>query len=199
MTVPEVRRVTKADVRPLAEVLARAFHDDPVAMYIFPDGARRPRGLQRFFRLQLGRTFLRRGEAYTTTDLEGGAFWLPPSSPRPGTRELFEQLPIVPLLGRRLFPTLRLIGLMESHHPRNSHYYLGTLGTDPPAQGRGVGSAMLEPVLSRCDEQGIPAYLESSKADNIPFYRRHGFEVTKELRVPDGPLLWLMWRDPIAR
>jgi ribosomal protein S18 acetylase RimI-like enzyme len=196
VTVPEVRLVTKADVRPLATVLARAFQDDPVAAYIFPDAAKRPRGLARFFRLQLGGTFLRNGEAYTTTERQGGAFWLPPASPRPGMRELLEQLPMLPLLGRRLMPTLRLIGVMQSHHPRSSHYYLGTLGTDPPVQGHGIGSAMMAPVLARCDQHGIPAYLESSNIDNVPFYRRQGFEVTKELQVPDGPMLWLMWRDP---
>lgn len=198
LAVPEVRRVTSADVKPIAAALARAFQDDPVAVYIFPDAARRPRGLERFFRLQLGRTFLRRGEAWTTDDRAGGAFWLPPSSPRPGMRELFEQIPMLPLLGRRLVPTLRLIGLMEQHHPKGTHWYLGTLGTDPPVQGQGVGSALLRPVLERCDAEGTPAYLESSKADNIPFYRRHGFEVTAELQVPGGPMLWLMWREPLG-
>ena len=190
--------MTRDDIRPIAAALARAFEDDPVAVYIFPDPARRPRGLERFFRLQVGRTFLRRGEAWTTTELAGGAFWLPPSSPRPGLRELIEQFPMVPLLGRRLLTTLRLIGLMEQHHPKVPHWYLGTLGTDPPYQGRGVGSALLRPVLERCDEEGTPAYLESSKASNIPFYRRHGFEVTKELEVPGGPVLWLMWRAPLG-
>jgi ribosomal protein S18 acetylase RimI-like enzyme len=193
-----VRRVTRDDVKPLAAALARAFQDDPVAVYIFPVAARRPRGLERFFRLQLGRTFLRRGEAWTTADLQGGAFWLRPSSPRPGLRDLFEQIPMVPLLGRRLLPTLRLIGLMEQHHPKLPHWYLGTLGTDPPFQGRGVGSALLRPVLERCDEEGVPAYLESSNVHNVPFYRRHGFDVTKELQVPDGPTLWLMWREPLG-
>jgi GNAT superfamily N-acetyltransferase len=197
--MPEVRPVTKDDVRALAGVLARAFQDDPVAVYIFPDPARRPRGLERFFRLQVGRTFLRRGEAWTTVDRQGGAFWLPPASPRPGLRELLEQIPMIPLLGRRLTPTLRLIGLMEAHHPKSTHYYLGTLGTDPAWQGKGIGSALLKPVLDRCDAEGLPAYLESSNARNVPFYRRHGFDVTSELQVPDGgPTLWLMWREPLG-
>lgn len=186
-------------MRPIAGALARAFQDDPVAVYIFPDAARRPRGLERFFRIQLGRTFLRRGEAWTTAGLEGGAFWLPPSSPRPGLRELVEQIPMVPLLGRQLVPTLRLIGLMEQYHPKSPHWYLGTLGTDPPFQGKGIASALLAPVLARCDREGLPAYLESSNARNVPFYRRHGFEVTAELRIPaGGPVLWLMWRDPLG-
>ena len=51
-------------------------------------------------------------------------------------------------------------------------------------------------LLERCDREGIPAYLESSKEKNVPFYRRHGFEVTREIQLPNGPMLWAMWRQP---
>jgi ribosomal protein S18 acetylase RimI-like enzyme len=70
------------------------------------------------------------------------------------------------------------------------------LGTAPEHQGKGLGSAMMAPVLHRCDDEGLPAYLESSKESNIAFYRRHGFEVVGEVVVPDGPTLWPMWREP---
>lgn len=191
-----VRNAVATDVPALVETLARAFDDDPVSCYIFPDPERRPRGLRRFFRLQLRHAYLPRGEVYTTEERRGAALWLTPDSPRPGLRDLVNQLPMVPLLGRRLVPTLELIGILERRHPRGRHYYLATLGTDPDWQGRGIGSALLQPVLSRCDEEGIPAYLESSKERNVPFYRRHGFEVRGEVRVPEGPTLWLMWREP---
>jgi ribosomal protein S18 acetylase RimI-like enzyme len=74
--------------------------------------------------------------------------------------------------------------------------YLSVLGTDPAAQGRGIGSALLAPVLRQCDEDGVPAYLESSKERNVAFYARHGFRVREELALPRGPQMWLMWRDP---
>jgi GNAT superfamily N-acetyltransferase len=70
------------------------------------------------------------------------------------------------------------------------------LGTDPSAQGQGLGSAVLHPVLEQCDADGVGAYLESSKERNIGFYARHGFRVTAELRMPRGPKLWAMWREP---
>ena len=50
--------------------------------------------------------------------------------------------------------------------------------------------------LNRCDAEYAPAYLESSKPDNVPYYLRFGFEVTGEITLPDGPSLIPMWRRP---
>ena len=70
------------------------------------------------------------------------------------------------------------------------------LGVDPPRQGEGLGSALMQPVLELCDRERVPAYLESSKERNVDFYARHGFRVTSELRLPKGPAMWPMWRNP---
>jgi len=59
-----------------------------------------------------------------------------------------------------------------------------------------MAPALMAPVLEQCDAEGVPAYLESSKESNIPFYERHGFKVTGEVKVKNGPSLWPMWRDP---
>jgi hypothetical protein len=42
----------------------------------------------------------------------------------------------------------------------------------------------------------MPAYLESSKPSNIGYYEAFGFTVTREIKIPDGPALWPMWRPP---
>ena len=108
-------------------------------------------------------------------------------------------LPVLPYVATNLRTTLRLLALMESKHPRQPHWYLATLGTAVEQQGKGVGSALMRPVLEHCDAEGIPCYLESSKERNVPFYRRHGFEVVEEVPLPgDGPMLWTMWREPTA-
>ncbi len=89
-----------------------------------------------------------------------------------------------------------MVSTIERQHPRTPHWYLAVLGTDPIHQGKGIGSALLAPILDRCDREGIGAYLESSKQSNIAFYRRHRFEVTGEIVLPGGPPVWPMWRDP---
>jgi predicted N-acetyltransferase YhbS len=51
--------------------------------------------------------------------------------------------------------------------------------------------------LDRVDAEHAPAYLESTKADNVPYYQRFGFEVTREIALPrGGPTMWAMWRRP---
>jgi GNAT superfamily N-acetyltransferase len=98
---------------------------------------------------------------------------------------------------RRLLTVGTGLASLEEKHPEQPHYYLWVLGTDPLHQGRGVGGQLLSPILQRCDAEQMPAYLESSKEKNVPFYARHGFEVVERFKVPnDGPPLWLMWREP---
>ena len=196
--VPQVHLVRPADVPAAAASLVRAFHDDPMLAYMFPDERTRERALLRFFKVQLRQTYLKRGLAYTTEDCRSTALWMPPRSGPPPTRDVIAQLPMLLLLGRRAGAALRLVQLVESRHPKAPHYYLGGLGTDPQWQGRGLGSAVLGPVLDICDREGLPAYLESSKESNVAFYRRHGFEVVDEVSAPDGSVrLWLMWREPL--
>lgn len=69
------------------------------------------------------------------------------------------------------------------------------VGVEPEVQGRGYASAMIKPVLQRCD-QGR-AYLECTTASNVALYDHMGFEVVGELDLGKGaPTFWTMWREP---
>lgn len=63
-------------------------------------------------------------------------------------------------------------------------------------QGRGLGSTLLGPTLTRCDREGLPAYLEASSERNAALYARLGFKLVNELRVQGSPPLRLMLRPP---
>ena len=187
-----------ADLHPLSDALARAFHDDPVFEFLFPD-RNRDRTYRKFFELDLKRLHLPHDETWTTVgDVQGGALWAPPGQWRQSIWAMSKSLPgYLRILGRKLPRALQALTQVESAHPPGDHYYLAVLGTEPSAQGKGVGSALLAPVLERCDREGIGAYLESSKQQNVAFYNRHGFEVTREFPLPGGgPSIWLMWREP---
>ena len=69
------------------------------------------------------------------------------------------------------------------------------LGVDPLFQGRGLGGAIVQPVVERADSEGLPCYLETSKERNLAFYRKHGFDVVHEGTMPGGgPRFWTMSR-----
>ena len=195
--MPTVRQATRSDVPELSAALARAFVDDPVTTFIFPSDRLDDR-LRRHFDIHLRHVSLRHGATYTTDKHEGGAIWMPPGRWELSPMEILRTMPgYTKALGKRLLFGLRALLEIEKRHPKTPHYYLATLGTDPAHQGKGVGSALLKPVLDRCDAEGIPAYLESSKEQNVPFYARHGFTVTEEMTMSNGgPRLWLMWRKP---
>jgi GNAT superfamily N-acetyltransferase len=195
--VTEVRKATYADVVDLSGSLARAFDDDPVMNWLYPTASRK----QKFMAFALRSLHLCHDEVYTSAGLEGGALWDPPGCWKIDMRTMLRTAPAMTwITGRNIRRGLRLVNAIERRHPKEPHYYLAILGTDPQHQGKGVGSAIMAPVLERCDAEGVGAYLESSKESNVPFYRRHGFEVTEEITIPDGgPRLWLMWRDPQTR
>jgi len=98
------------------------------------------------------------------------------------------------VLGQDAERLFEVFGLMGEKHPAQPHYYLFLLGTRPRWQGRGLGSSLIAPVLNRCDQDRVPAYLEATSERNVPLYRRHGFEVTTEIQIPGGPTVWPMWR-----
>jgi ribosomal protein S18 acetylase RimI-like enzyme len=186
------------DVPTLAQVLARAFFDDPVACWSCPSPVLRGRMLERFHAVRLRQALLASEDVWTSSGLEGAAVWFPPGRSGTTVREDLELARSValPQLAWRLPLVLGgFVWGIERFHPAEPlHWYLAVLGTEPVAQGRGVGSALLGPVLDRCDKDGVGAYLESSKERNIAFYARHGFRVVRELRLPRGPRMWGMWR-----
>jgi ribosomal protein S18 acetylase RimI-like enzyme len=194
------RAATMTDVEAVADALVRAFEDDPLMKYLFrTDEGRRKKS--RLFFVSDARRAIEKGKGRVDTNddggAKGGAIWFAPGQWKTGGTELLGQIPMLFRLGRETPRALTVLNLVEKVHPKEPHWYLAVLGTDPQYQGRGVGSALMAPVLSKCDEEGIPVYLESSKERNIPFYERHGFKVTSELQIKNGPALWPMWRDPL--
>jgi GNAT superfamily N-acetyltransferase len=187
------------DIDALGANLGAAFGDDPVFSYIVPDvdEQERARRLTPLFKatIRIHRHF---GEAWTNEDATVGALWLPPGRKVPQWRQLGAGAASVRASWRTIPKGLRVLAIMEKAHPKEPHWYLAVLGAAPQHQRKGLGGAAMAPILDRCDREGIPAYLESSKESNIAYYERVGFKVTGELSLGPGgaPNLWPMWREP---
>lgn len=194
----DVRLAGPDDVAAVARSLARAFRNDPVFTWLAPDVAddERARRTTGFFAIET-KVRVKEATAWCSGAQSGAALW---GAPGHWKTRVLDGIRLAASIARstkwRTPAKLKALSSLEAQHPDEPHWYLATLGTDPDHQGSGIGSALLAPVLERCDHDGMPAYLESSKESNILYYERFGWRVTKELPLKGGPTLWAMWRDP---
>lgn len=188
-----LRTANPDDVRKLAGALADAFYDDPVFGWLMPDSHTRLARLRRFYTIELRYVGLTRGYAWTSNELLGAAISTPPGAWRVPPRVMLVQ---GALFGKHLARAAILLPAVERRHLREPHYYFAHIGVTPHAQGQGLGSALMRPVLDRCDREGLPAYLEASSERSAALYERLGFRITRELRVAGSPPLRLMVRPP---
>ncbi len=194
-------KLEKAQIKPASLMLARAFHDDPVVKYAFPElGGNDPKLPYSYeFILRLG---LRYGHTYTTSSrLEGVAIWTRIISPYTSIwRMLFSGAFLAAMkmgikTGLRMQPISKNLDKKHNEIISGIHWYLQLLGVDPAYQGKGFASRLLNGMLARIDEDCLPCYLETELEENVPIYQHFGFKTIEEYPIPDTPVkMWLMLR-----
>ncbi|MFD9717785.1 GNAT family N-acetyltransferase [Streptomyces sp. NPDC059076] len=196
MSISNTPKTATLDDAPLvSSVLARAFDDDPMMRSFFPDGATREADLSRYFTTIFTRQYVKHAVCEVTE--KAAAFWVPPEAQAKAVPDGETIQELLNILGDRAELFRNTVETAAKHTPQEPHWYLALIGADPAAQGQGQGAALLRSGLAKADAAGLPAYLESSKPDNLPFYEHFGFTVRNELQLPDGgPVLWAMWREP---
>jgi ribosomal protein S18 acetylase RimI-like enzyme len=199
-STPAVARATAWDRGRLVNVLSAAFAEDPVFTWIEPDRTRRAAILPVTFG-----AFAAAFARHETTDLAridgaaaGAALWAPPGVEpiHPDDAGLIDEAigAYTPEAQER---NGALMAAFEAAHPHEPAWYLCFLGVTPGRQGLGLGSALLRPVLHRCDVAGHGAYLNATSERNRALYERHGFRCIGDIPLPDGPTAYAMWRKPV--
>ncbi|MGW1840530.1 GNAT family N-acetyltransferase [Streptomyces sp. BBFR2] len=188
---------TPDDAPLISRTLVRAFDDDPMMRWFFPDDATREASLGRYFTTLFTRQYVHAGVCEHT----GAAvsFWVPPEAQDRAVPDAATIAELTAILGDRAGLFGEAVEAAAAYTPAEPHWSLALLGADPAVQGQGHGAALLRSGLAKADAAGRPAYLESSKPANLPVYEHFGFTVRDELRLPGGgPVLWTMWREPAA-
>jgi ribosomal protein S18 acetylase RimI-like enzyme len=190
---------TNTDPAVAGAVLGRAFTTDPVFNWILAGTGRLEQRLTHAFTaFAVGAAHKPEAQVLVAAERAAASIWLPPGQWRAPMSEVVRQAPrLLRAYGARSVRALRLLSVVEKHHPSEPHWYLEAIGTVPEARGQGIGPTVLTPVLDQCDAAGLPAYLESSNPQNISFYERHGFVTMPLFELPAGcPVITPMWRDP---
>ena len=173
----------------VVRVMAAAFDDDPVTRWLVPP----ERPLEPLFAAHARWAHSAPG----CTDLAlldgepvGAAFWDPPGFRVSALRQVAAIPFYARALGRRLGRGVAVESVMHRSRPHEEFWYLAGVGA--VRRGEGIGTALLR---HRLGQTRGPAYLESSKQENIALYERFGFRLRDPITLPDGPDLWPMWRS----
>jgi GNAT superfamily N-acetyltransferase len=196
--VPEPERLGRPDLDAAAALLARAFVDEPVLGFLL--GHERDRERRLIF-TTLCRDVMGAGVIESMRGPDGElasvAVWMAPGAhPVPLRRELRmvpAWLRLVTMHPRAVPGLLRASPALDRLHPREPHWFLFMLGTEPPLQQGGLGTVLVEHGVRRAAAEGVPAHLDTGLQRNVKWFRRFGFEVADEVRVvPGAPPLWGM-------
>ena len=196
---PDVREAAEEDHEAAAEALALAFVDDPGWAHLLPDERSRAERLLAFFNAEIANLVPEWRRIWVTGDGSGAAIWAPPGRWRvPFSRTMRPSAQMAKVFGTRLPLATWTLLRIEGRHPSSpEHWYLHYLGVEPRCQGRGLGGALLAPVLAACDREAIPAHLEASTERSRMLYERNGFDLTDSFNLPlGGPPVRGMWRRP---
>ncbi|MDG2170594.1 MAG: GNAT family N-acetyltransferase [Opitutales bacterium] len=86
-------------------------------------------------------------------------------------------------------------GLCDETIPEGPYHYLGILGVLPKCQGQGVGRQLLERVLEEANNhpESLGVCLNTETDKNLPFYRKSGFEVFRDIPVDTIHTWGMVW------
>jgi ribosomal protein S18 acetylase RimI-like enzyme len=188
-----VKTAKESEESSIIDVLKLAFVADPALRWIWPKPEEYLSSFYRFAKDFGGKAFAH-GSAHYVGNYSGAALWLPPNiyPDVDSLMDLFQSSGSneAKMDGPAIFEK------MSSFHPDEPHWYLPLLGVDPFHHGKGLGSALMEQATMMFDQEDKLAYLESSNARNISFYKRHGFELLGTIQVNTSPSIFPMLRKP---
>lgn len=196
VSLARMRHATPLDADTATRVLSEAFSVDPLMGCLWPDADRPgmpdPVALREFMAAAF-EAYIPHGHTYVI-DGQAAALWAPPGV-EPDTSAFAEIF--VAYADPDSFESSRAnFAAMHELHPEDPHFYLAQIGAADTARGQGLGSILLDRVLSVCDSDGFHAHLEATTPRSQALYTRHGFETLTEIQFAPGVSLYPMTRTP---
>jgi GNAT superfamily N-acetyltransferase len=186
-----IARATPDRVPDLATLLGRAFADDP--MLVWPFGPGRTDVITDFFRA-FDERIAALGWLWEAGRGLGVAAWIPP-----GRDDAMLHI------DRTIRPTLvgaearhgELWEWIAGNFPDEPFWYLDHIAVKADHRGSGLGAALIGHGLAFADRDGVPAFLETGRPENVGYYEHRGFRTVSDADAPEGgPHIWFMRYDP---
>jgi ribosomal protein S18 acetylase RimI-like enzyme len=179
-----MKKATASDKPVILDLLTRSFDDNKSVNYVVKQDQNRVARIRRLmdYSFNVCHAF---GEVWISDDCQACALILFPDQKRSSFRTLLWDLKLaLTVIGiGQVKSVLEREAMIKSNHPNEPIAYLWFLGVNPQLQGKGIGSALIQEVLTECGRKKRPVYLETSMERNLPFYRKFGFVIFQTLQL----------------
>lgn len=189
--LPKVEIAPAAAREKIINTIVLGFVADPLTRWLINSATDYLSGMPEFMNAFGGRAF-EEDTAFVAGDGKAAALWLPPGV-EPDQETMVEVMMKL-VRPEQLEDLGAILEGMSRFHPEEPHWYLPVIAADPAFTGQGLGAALMKSALVRCDEDRMPAYLESSNPRNISLYERHGFEIIGRIQSGESPVMTPMYR-----
>ena len=177
----------------VVDILSKSFDDNQSINYIVKQDSKRKERIEGLMEYCF-KVCLAKGQIFISDNDKSCALILHPEKKMGAIKEMLLELKLaISSIGViRSFKVLKREKLIKQNQPKEPFYYLWFIGVAPDAQGKGIGSALIEEVFQKYNEETRPFYLETSVVKNLSWYEKYGFKLFKELDL--GHKLYLMLR-----
>ena len=183
-----MRIATLADLDLIKNILLVSFKNDPHVTWLLEESKNKSK-LKVLIDYVVHQT-LRRGEIYLSDDNNAVALWDFERNERMSFHYIWRNLAFLIRIGIK--SVVRIVKSEAQVHnnfdkyPRYCHLYM--IGVLPEEQGKGLASALMNPMIRRMKEKSIPVFLETANLRNVDIYKKKGFKIFKTLTIGDQNL-----------
>lgn len=177
-----MQRATYNDKGLIVDILTKSFDDNKSVNYIINQDGKRVQRIRRLMEYSYDQCELF-GDIFLSDDKTGCALIIKPDMKRTTLRTILLDVQFVlRCLGLgNVKKTMQRESKIKKVHPDGLLYYLWFIGVKPISQNKGIGSKLMNEIITEGVKQNRTICLETSTLKNIPWYEKNGFKIYREL------------------
>lgn len=176
-----MKKAEYSDKGLMVDILSKSFETNQSVNYIVKQDENRLKRVRALMDYSFEVCYLF-GDVFLSDDKKACALVLYPEKKKTTIKSiLLDAKLIFSCVGvKNIKKTLERESIIKKIQPEGLMYYLWFIGVAPECQNTGIGSALLDELITDSINKERPIYLETSTLKNLPWYKQYDFDIYHE-------------------